>query len=97
MGLQALWRKNRACRSHERVTRLVSLQSDMYEYSMEHHTDWVNDIVLVNAGKHSKREPIGPPSMMIDSDISSPVGVERCHDQTMECTERHVYVDVAHA
>lgn len=30
-------------------------QSDMYEYSMEHHTDWVNDIVLVNSGKHSKR------------------------------------------
>jgi len=27
----------------------------MYEYSMEHHTDWVNDIVLVNSGKHSKR------------------------------------------
>jgi WD repeat-containing protein 48 len=26
--------------------------SDMYEYSMEHHTDWVNDIVLVNSGKH---------------------------------------------
>jgi hypothetical protein len=26
----------------------------MYEYSMEHHTDWVNDIVLVNSGKHSK-------------------------------------------
>ncbi len=22
---------------------------------MEHHTDWVNDIVLVNSGKHSKR------------------------------------------
>lgn len=21
---------------------------------MEHHTDWVNDIVLVNSGKHSK-------------------------------------------
>jgi len=27
----------------------------MYEYSMEHHTDWVNDIVLVNSGKHSKK------------------------------------------
>ena len=26
----------------------------MYEYSMEHHTDWVNDIVLVNSGKHSE-------------------------------------------
>lgn len=22
---------------------------------MEHHTDWVNDIVLVNSGKHSTR------------------------------------------
>ncbi len=33
----------------------IFFQSDMYEYSMEHHTDWVNDIVLVNSGKHSKK------------------------------------------
>ena len=64
---------------------------------MEHHTDWVNDIVLVNSGKHSKREPAGSESMIIGSDLSSSVGVERCHYQTMECTERHVYVDVAYA
>ena len=38
------------------VIDLCCFQSDIYEYSMEHHTDWVNDIVLVNSGKHSTVE-----------------------------------------